>query len=150
MKKQRQFSDCVSQWFFFPEARQLKQGLYCHCKETETTQKRGQKSFYRGASWRPRRHVLPRRHLAGLLSKVLLIGRVWSSCRAGAAVLLRLQIAVPGGASLHTARCHRLFFLINFYWSIVALQSCVSLYCIAKWNSYTYTHIPSFLDFLPI
>ena len=42
------------------------------------------------------------------------------------------------------------FFLINFYWSIVALQCCVSFYCMAKLISYTYTHIPTFLDFLPI
>ena len=41
-------------------------------------------------------------------------------------------------------------FLINFYWSIVALQCCVSFYRTAKWISYTYTYIPSFWDFLPI
>ena len=37
-----------------------------------------------------------------------------------------------------------------FYWSIVALQCHVSFCCIAKWISYMYTYIPSFLDFLPI
>ena len=32
------------------------------------------------------------------------------------------------------------FFLINFYWRIVALQYCVHFYCIAKWISHMYTH----------
>ena len=37
-----------------------------------------------------------------------------------------------------------------FYWSSVALQSCIIFCCTAKWISYTYTYIPSVLDFLPI
>ena len=40
------------------------------------------------------------------------------------------------------------FFFLN--WSIVPLQCCASFYCTAKWISYTYTSIFSFLDFLPI
>ena len=39
------------------------------------------------------------------------------------------------------------FFL---YWTVVALQCCVSLWCTAKQISHTYTYIPSFLNFLPI
>ena len=39
------------------------------------------------------------------------------------------------------------YFKINFYWSRVALQSYFSFCCTAKWISYMYTHIPSFLDF---
>ena len=42
------------------------------------------------------------------------------------------------------------FLKINFYWSTVALQCYVSFCCAAKWVSYTYTYIASFLDFLPI
>ena len=41
-------------------------------------------------------------------------------------------------------------FKAKFYWSIVALQWCVHFFCIAKWISYMYTYIPSFLDFLPV
>ena len=37
-----------------------------------------------------------------------------------------------------------LFLLSYFYWSIVALQCCVSFYCIAKWISHTYTYFPPF------
>ena len=42
------------------------------------------------------------------------------------------------------------FVLFKFYWGIVDLQCSVSFYCTAKWISYLYTYIPSFLDFLPI
>ena len=34
------------------------------------------------------------------------------------------------------------FFLINFYWSMVVLQCCVSLHCTTKWISHTHTDIP--------
>ena len=40
--------------------------------------------------------------------------------------------------------------LKKIYWSIVALQCCASFCYTAKWISYMYTHIPSFLNFLPI
>ena len=41
-------------------------------------------------------------------------------------------------------------YLINFSWSIVALQHCVSFHCIANWISCIYTYSPSFWDFFPI
>ena len=40
------------------------------------------------------------------------------------------------------------FFFFN--WVIIALQCCISFCFTAKWISYMYTYIPSFLHFLPI
>ena len=41
------------------------------------------------------------------------------------------------------------YFLINFYWSMAALQCYVSLHCTTKWISHTYRY-PLPLDFPPI
>ena len=41
------------------------------------------------------------------------------------------------------------FIFINFYWSRVALQPCVSFFCTERRISYTCTYIPFLLDFLP-
>ena len=40
-----------------------------------------------------------------------------------------------------------LFYEINFYWSIVALQCCISFYCRAKLISCTHTLFPLFFGF---
>ena len=39
-----------------------------------------------------------------------------------------------------------MFFFLNCYWSIVALQCCVSFYCAAKWINYPYTYILSLFE----
>ena len=44
----------------------------------------------------------------------------------------------------------RTIIFLNCYWRIAVLQCCISFCHSAEWFSYMYTHIPYFLDFLPI
>ena len=46
-------------------------------------------------------------------------------------------------AQTPTSKCKGTFvlFFLNFYWSILALQCCVSFHSTAKWISYTYIYI---------
>ena len=43
-----------------------------------------------------------------------------------------------------------ILFFFYIYWTIVDSQCCISFQCTAKWISYTYTYIHSFLDSFPI
>ena len=68
-------------------------------------------------------------------------------------VLLLLAYFTYNVLKVHTCcnKCKNFLpFLKKFYWSIVDFQSCVSFRCTAKWISYMYTCIHSFLDSFPI
>ena len=64
---------------------------------------------------------------------------------------IRETVPLPGIKPLCpsvTPKSDPLYYFL--YWSIVALQYCVSLHSTANWMSYRYTYIPSFVDFLLI
>ena len=62
-------------------------------------------------------------------------------------VHLTLFVFHDSPAPQHHQTSPLLWVFLNFYWRIVALQCCVSVYSTAKWTSHMYTNIPSVLDF---
>ena len=65
-----------------------------------------------------------------------------------------ISVLEVGGRWLHSILYHKclqiFFFKINFYQSMIDLQYCVSFCYTAKWITYTYTYICSFLFSFPI
>ena len=73
----------------------------------------------------------------------------WISCHL---IWMTLKFRFSTWTYFSTSRlvCTHIFFKVNFYWSVVALQCGVSFCCAAKWISHADTYICSILDFLPI
>ena len=62
---------------------------------------------------------------------------------------LTIKIKYYGSVRIYTIVTCFWGILKNCYWCMVALHCCVTFCWTAKWVSYMYTYIPSFLDFLP-
>ena len=69
----------------------------------------------------------------------------WLTVEAEAMTLRVVNENVEVTGASHTRSCRRLF----LYWSIIALQCCVSFCHTVKWISHMHTHIPSLLDLPP-
>ena len=96
-------------------------------------------------------------YISGHSTSLVLSFRIWiQGCKPGTcreACILVMGLILVISSLCNSLSCSPLPIAgpsFNFYWSLVDLQCCISFRCTAKWISYTYTYIHSFLDSFPI